>query len=136
MVWHGSTYIVPQDRSFQGTLYFFGQVDSVPRGLAVCIIYSSILPTTWPKQTKPKTGHLGVPILFLLVYGISTIILTLSLTFTGHLVGCLAGSWVLICLTLIKGIQSYGKEAYVITLSPYFVLSLLLGRLYSPKTDL
>ena len=35
MVWHGSTYIVPQDRSFQGTLYFFGQVDSVPRGLAV-----------------------------------------------------------------------------------------------------
>ena len=37
MVWHGSTYIVPQDRSFQGTLYFFGQVDSVPRGLAVMI---------------------------------------------------------------------------------------------------
>ena len=35
MVWHGSTYIVPQDRSFRGTLYFFGQVDSVPRGLAV-----------------------------------------------------------------------------------------------------
>merc|ERR1712223_1213947 len=44
----------------------------------------------------------------------------------GHLVGCLAGSWVLICLTLIKGIQSYGKVAYVITLSPYFVLTLLL----------
>ena len=35
MVWHGSTYIVPQDRSFQGTLHFFGQVDSVPWGLAV-----------------------------------------------------------------------------------------------------
>ncbi len=35
MVWHGSTYIVPQDRSFRGTLYYFGQVDSVPRGLAV-----------------------------------------------------------------------------------------------------
>ena len=35
MVWHGSTYIVPQDRSFRGTLYFFGQVDSVPWGLAV-----------------------------------------------------------------------------------------------------
>ena len=35
MVGHGSTYIVPQDRSFRGTLYFFGQVDSVPRGLAV-----------------------------------------------------------------------------------------------------
>ena len=35
MVWHGSTYILPQDRSFRGTLYFFGQVDSVPRGLAV-----------------------------------------------------------------------------------------------------
>ena len=37
MVWHGSTYIVPQDRSFRGTLYFFGQVDSVPRGLAVWV---------------------------------------------------------------------------------------------------
>ena len=46
----------------------------------------------------------------------------------GHLVGCLAASWVLICLTLIKGIQSYGKVAYVITLSPYFVLTLLLGK--------
>ena len=37
MVWQGSTYFVPQDRSFRGTLYFFGQVDSVPRGLAVSI---------------------------------------------------------------------------------------------------
>ena len=45
----------------------------------------------------------------------------------GHLVGCLAGSWVIICLTLIKGIQSYGKIAYVITLSPYFVLTILLS---------
>ena len=35
MVLHGSTYIVPQGRSFRGTLYFFGQVDSIPRGLAV-----------------------------------------------------------------------------------------------------
>ena len=35
MVWHGSIYIVPQDRSFRDTLYFFGQGDSVPRGLAV-----------------------------------------------------------------------------------------------------
>ena len=35
MVWHESTYIVPQDRSFQGTLCFFGQVDSVPWGFAV-----------------------------------------------------------------------------------------------------
>ena len=44
-----------------------------------------------------------------------------------HLVGCLAGSWVLICLSLIKGIQSYGKVAYVITLSPFVVLTILLG---------
>ena len=49
-------------------------------------------------------------------------------TLQPHLVGCLAGSWVLICLTLIKGIQSYGKVAYVITLSPYFVLTFLLSK--------
>ena len=29
------TYILPQDRSFRGTLYFFGHIDSVPWGLAV-----------------------------------------------------------------------------------------------------
>ena len=27
---------------------------------------------------------------------------------------------------LIKGIQSYGKAAYVITLSPYFILTALI----------
>ena len=43
-----------------------------------------------------------------------------------ELVGCLALSWVLVCLTLIQGIQSYGKVSYVITLSPYFVLTALL----------
>jgi hypothetical protein len=44
-----------------------------------------------------------------------------------ELVGCLALAWAMICLTLIKGIQSYGKVAYVITLSPYVVLTALLG---------
>ena len=48
-------------------------------------------------------------------------------TLQWHLVGCLAGSWVLICLSLIKGLQSYGKVAYVITLSPFVVLTILLG---------
>ena len=49
-------------------------------------------------------------------------------TLQWHLVGCLAGSWVLICLSLIKGLQSYGKVAYVITLSPFVVLTILLGK--------
>ena len=48
----------------------------------------------------------------------------------GHLVGCLAAAWVLVCLSLIKGIQSYGKVAYVITLSPYFVLTALLSKFF------
>ena len=45
-----------------------------------------------------------------------------------EIVGCLALSWTLVCLSLIKGIQSYGKVAYVITLSPYFVLTFLLSK--------
>ena len=49
-------------------------------------------------------------------------------TIQPHLVGCLAGSWVLICLSLIKGIQSYGKVAYVITMSPFVVLTILLSK--------
>ena len=48
-------------------------------------------------------------------------------TLQWHLVACLAGSWLLICLSLIKGIQSYGKVAYVVTLSPFVVLTILLG---------
>ena len=39
---------------------------------------------------------------------------------------CLLLSWILIGLSMIKGLQSYGKVAYVITLSPYFVLTALI----------
>lgn len=46
-----------------------------------------------------------------------------------ELVGCLAGAWALIFLSLVKGLQSYGKVAYVITLSPYVVLTALLSKL-------
>ena len=45
-----------------------------------------------------------------------------------HLVGCYAAAWVLICLISIKGLKFYGKAAYVITLSPYFVLTVLFGK--------
>jgi solute carrier family 6 amino acid transporter-like protein 5/7/9/14 len=41
--------------------------------------------------------------------------------------GCLLLSWTLICLSLIKGIQSYGKVVYFTTLFPYIVLTILLG---------
>ena len=44
-----------------------------------------------------------------------------------EIVGCLALSWVLICASLIKGIQSYGKVVYFTTLFPYVVLTTLLG---------
>ena len=40
---------------------------------------------------------------------------------------CLLLSWIVICLSMIKGLQSYGKVAYVVTLSPYVVLTALLA---------
>ena len=40
---------------------------------------------------------------------------------------CLLLSWIVICLSMIQGLQSYGKVAYVVTLSPYFVLTALLA---------
>ncbi len=40
---------------------------------------------------------------------------------------CLLLSWIVVCLILIKGIQSLGKAAYVITLSPYVVLTALIA---------
>jgi len=43
-----------------------------------------------------------------------------------ELVLCLAATWVLVGLSLYKGVSSLGKAAYVITLSPYFILTALL----------
>ena len=37
-----------------------------------------------------------------------------------ELVLCLLLAWILIALSMIKGLASYGKVAYFITLSPYF----------------
>ena len=45
-----------------------------------------------------------------------------------EIAGCLALSWSLVCLSLIKGIQSYGKVVYFTTLFPYVVLTALLGK--------
>lgn len=43
-----------------------------------------------------------------------------------ELAGCLLLSWVVICLIVIKGVDSLGKASYVITLSPYVVLTALI----------
>ena len=43
------------------------------------------------------------------------------------LMGCLFLSWTLICLSLIQGVQSYGKVVYFTTLFPYIVLTISLG---------
>jgi len=43
------------------------------------------------------------------------------------LVVALLVSWFLICAILIKGLKSLGKASYVITLSPYVVLTILLA---------
>ena len=40
--------------------------------------------------------------------------------------GCLLACWTLVCLSLIKGVQSYGKVVYFTTLFPYVVLTTLL----------
>merc|ERR1712154_246737 len=44
------------------------------------------------------------------------------------LVGCLAAAWLIVCLCLIKGVQSSGKVVYFTALFPYFVLLILLIR--------
>lgn len=41
---------------------------------------------------------------------------------------CLGVSWLMIFLTLIKGIQSSGKASYFLALFPYVVLTALLIR--------
>ena len=48
-------------------------------------------------------------------------------TMSWELTLCLLLSWILICLSMIGGLQSFGKVAYVVTLSPYVVLTALLA---------
>ena len=43
-----------------------------------------------------------------------------------EMVGCLALCWTLIALSLIKGVQSYGKLSYFITIFPYIILTTFL----------
>jgi len=43
-----------------------------------------------------------------------------------HIIGSLAIAWTLIAITLVKGISSYGKLSYFITLFPYVVLTTFL----------
>ena len=45
-----------------------------------------------------------------------------------ELVLCLAGAWTIVCLCLIKGVQSSGKVVYFTALFPYLVLVILLIR--------
>ena len=42
-------------------------------------------------------------------------------------IGALALSWLLIALSLVRGVASYGKLSYFITLFPYVVLTIFLG---------
>jgi len=42
------------------------------------------------------------------------------------IMGCLLLCWTLVCLSLIKGISSYGKVVYFTTIFPYVVLTTLL----------
>jgi len=44
------------------------------------------------------------------------------------LVGCMAAAWTIVCLCLIKGVQSSGKVVYFTALFPYVVLVILLIR--------
>lgn len=44
------------------------------------------------------------------------------------LVLCLAGAWILISLTLLRGIQSSGKASYFFAIFPYVIMGVLLVR--------
>ena len=48
-----------------------------------------------------------------------------------ELVGCLLVAWVMVCLTLIKGVKSSGKVVYFTAVFPYVVLGILLFRALS-----
>ena len=50
-----------------------------------------------------------------------------------QLVLSLMGAWILITLVLVRGIASYGKAAYFITLSPYVILTALI--IYSAQLE-
>ena len=43
-----------------------------------------------------------------------------------EMIGCLAFCYLLIALSLVKGVQSYGKLSYFITLFPYVILTTFL----------
>ena len=45
-----------------------------------------------------------------------------------HMLYCLAAAWLIVCLSLIKGVQSSGKVVYFTALFPYVVLILLFVR--------
>ena len=41
--------------------------------------------------------------------------------------GCLALCWLIIAVSLVRGMQSYGKLTYFITLFPYVILTTFLA---------
>ena len=43
-----------------------------------------------------------------------------------EILGCLALCWVIIAISLVRGMQSYGKLTYFITLFPYVILTIFL----------
>ena len=64
---------------------------------------------------------------YLSVAGVSSNIEDAS-GFSWKLMLCILGSWLLVFLCTFKGIKSFGKIAYVTTLLPYVVLTILLVR--------
>lgn len=45
-----------------------------------------------------------------------------------NLVGCLAISWFIVFIILVKGIKSSGKVSYFLAIFPYFMLTILLAK--------
>lgn len=69
---------------------------------------------------------------FCLIYSQNVLQMSASIEEVGslrpELVVCLAITWIIILIALLKGVKSFGKAVYFTALFPYLILTILLAR--------